>query len=80
MGINFPFYSSFTFLCISSFLPFLIILQLLMLLHNLFLIFQWLFGYSQMSLAFFYSPLVVACGGKANILCVNSQHETFRSI
>ena len=51
--------------------------QLLMLLHKLFRSFQWLFGYSQMSLAFFYSPLVVACGGKANILCVNSQHETF---
>lgn len=42
--------------------------------------FQWLFGYSQMSLAFFYSPSMVACGGKANILCVNSQHGTFRSI
>lgn len=42
--------------------------------------FQWLFGYSQMSLAFFYSPVMVACGGKANILCVNSQHGTFRSI
>lgn len=42
--------------------------------------FQWLFGYSQMSLAFFYSPFMVACGGKANILCVNSQHGTFRSI
>ena len=80
MRINFPYYFFFFFLCISSFLPFSIISQLLMLLHNLFISFQWLFGYSQMSLAFFYSPLVVACGGKGNILCVNSQQETFRSI
>lgn len=77
MRINFPYSSSLFFLCISNFLPFSIISQLLMLLHKLFRSFQWLFGYLQMSLAFFYSPLVVACGGKANILCVNSQHETF---
>lgn len=31
----------------------------------------------KMSLAFFYSPLAVACGGKANVLCVSSQHDTF---
>ena len=69
------------FHCFSSLTSadFTIISELQMQEHKLLLVpnFGWLLAYSHMSLTFLYSPLVVACGGKANMLCVNSQRENF---